>query len=738
MGRRLLPHHTEDLRRSGLGDEIIDALGFYSGTAAEIKGILGFDAGPGLVIPYPTYEGQEPFSRVKPDNPPIINGGPAKYLSPKGAQVRAYIPQRTWEALKGSKTPIIITEGEKKAAKAAQEGFPCIGLGGVWGFSQKHTLIPGLVNLKWDGRDVFLAPDSDHQSNRDVKLAVFTLERWLTELGASVSVLRFPPSAGGSKSGLDDFLVANGPDALRQLLGEARPSLFWEIEDVAGLPEHRRLKPLMALFKKLARLDGVEISPFRNLCKERLGISLSDFRAQRKTAQHEKQSKEMQVVAYAAQQQEAKAEQEAEQAMAKLSPKTLELLRDPALLYRVGAVAHQLGVAGEDENIRLLYLAITSRMLENPISITLKGESSSGKSYLTEKVCLLFPPSAYIAMTGMTRQALVYTDESYAHRTVIVFERPGMEAADYNIRTLQSEGRVVFETVVRDPETNQHYTKRIEKEGPTNFIFTTTAPELQPENETRHWSLLMDESQAQTAATKVESAKRYEGQGGFSGEKLAVWRQIQNELKPLRVGIPYARWLAEHTPDRPLRMRRDFNRVLALIEVVAIVHQQQRRTAEGDTLVAGLADYFMAKELMNQVFPASLAGINKKVEALVSEVGRLHQEKLISGELDPVVKPPEIALALHISPSSVSRWLRPAVEAGLVEPVSETAKGRIRSVRPGLGEKQAASALPSLEELADAFPELSQDFHVVHPLTGEEFALREQVEADEKNSQLVL
>lgn len=81
MGRRLLPHHMEDLRRSGLTDETIESLGFYSAAAAEVTDILSFDAGPGLVIPYRPYEGRQAFSRVKTDEPPIINGEPAKYLS---------------------------------------------------------------------------------------------------------------------------------------------------------------------------------------------------------------------------------------------------------------------------------------------------------------------------------------------------------------------------------------------------------------------------------------------------------------------------------------------------------------------------------------------------------------------------------------------------------------------------------------------------------------------------------
>jgi hypothetical protein len=169
-----------------LTDDTIKNLGFYSGNATEVERILGFDAGPGLVILYPCYGGADSFCRVKPDATPIIGNRPAKYLSPKGAPVRAYIPPRTAEALKDPKMQIIITEGEKKAARADQEGFPCIGLGGVWGFSQNHQLISDLAELRWKGREVYVAPDSDFATNPDVKSAVFTLERSLIVLGALV------------------------------------------------------------------------------------------------------------------------------------------------------------------------------------------------------------------------------------------------------------------------------------------------------------------------------------------------------------------------------------------------------------------------------------------------------------------------------------------------------------------------------------------------------------------------
>ena len=173
----LLPHHLQDLHRSGLSDETIRGLGFYSGSAAEVRAILAFDAGPGLVIPYPIYDTLELFSRVKPDSPPLIDGKLPKYLSPKGNLLQPYIPPRSWKTLRDPTSRLLITEGEKKAAKADQEGFPCIGLGGIYGFrDREHLFLPALEKVVWAGRDVVLVPDSDVGTNQNVRDAVWDVE----------------------------------------------------------------------------------------------------------------------------------------------------------------------------------------------------------------------------------------------------------------------------------------------------------------------------------------------------------------------------------------------------------------------------------------------------------------------------------------------------------------------------------------------------------------------------------
>jgi hypothetical protein len=98
-----------------------------------------------------------------------------------------------------------------------------------------------------------------------------------------------------------------------------------------------------------------------------------------------------------------------------------------------------LGLAGETVNAMILYLVMTSRLLQNILSAAIKGESGVGKNTLIEKVATLFPEDAHIFLSGMSKQALIYTDRDYKHRHLIIAEAEGLRAAEYNLRTLLSE-----------------------------------------------------------------------------------------------------------------------------------------------------------------------------------------------------------------------------------------------------------------------------------------------------------
>ena len=122
-----------------------------------------------------------------------------------------------------------------------------------------------------------------------------------------------------------------------------------------------------------------------------------------------------------------------------------------------------------------MYFAVTSRLLERPVSVAIKGPSSGGKSLSTELVLKLFPPSAFYALTAMSDRALAYSNEPLKHRHLVICEAAGMSAdfATYLIRSLLSEGRLRYETVEKTKVGLMP--KIIEREGPTGLLVTTTA-----------------------------------------------------------------------------------------------------------------------------------------------------------------------------------------------------------------------------------------------------------------------
>src|SRR5215212_10440721 len=183
-----------------------------------------------------------------------------------------------------------------------------------------------------------------------------------------------------------------------------------------------------------------------------------------------------------------------------------ELAKAPNILERFAAELAQSGVAGEARIAKLLYLAVTSRLLTRPVSIVLKGPSSGGKSHVVERVISFIPEGAYYALTAMSERTLAYSEEPIKHRFLVIYEAAGMsgEFATYLIRSLLSEGCVRYETVEKTSEGIKP--RLIEREGPTGLIVTTTAVKLHPENETRLLSLTVTDTQDQTRAVMAALA----------------------------------------------------------------------------------------------------------------------------------------------------------------------------------------------------------------------------------------
>src|SRR5690606_15546242 len=219
----------EDLARSGLGKKDLKKLDIIPTTGEDaVKLGLTFKAA-GYVIPYWTLDGKKTkFFRyryledVRSGFQKKTKSKPRRYEQPPSTPPEAYFPPYiNWKEIAKGDDDIIITEREKKAAIATKLGLPTIGLGGVWSFRSKRLgvdLVPSLQEFAWKNRRVYICFDSDAASTPDVRKAERFLADELLRQGAVVYIVRLPPSPDGGKQGLDDYLVAEGLESLKNLL----------------------------------------------------------------------------------------------------------------------------------------------------------------------------------------------------------------------------------------------------------------------------------------------------------------------------------------------------------------------------------------------------------------------------------------------------------------------------------------------------------------------------------------
>lgn len=193
----LAPEHYKDLQKSGLTDDTIQEAGIKSVPLDQINKKLRRKI-DGLKSMYeiPFDEGYSRFKLFYEDGKGFNKDGDKKpkYLARKGSGNRLYIPAAAESILDDASIPLEITEGEKKALKACQEGINCIAVTGLWNWKVKgeSELIECFNKIALDGRTVFITPDNDwlkpnsNGERKNLKQAVHGLAWLLIDRGATV------------------------------------------------------------------------------------------------------------------------------------------------------------------------------------------------------------------------------------------------------------------------------------------------------------------------------------------------------------------------------------------------------------------------------------------------------------------------------------------------------------------------------------------------------------------------
>lgn len=374
-------------------------------------------------------------------------------------------------------------------------------------------------------------------------------------------------------------------------------------------------------------------------------------------------------------------------------PDILELIIEPL---------SQIGLVGEEQNAKLLYLSGTSRFFDRIVSVIVKGQSSTGKSYTAEQVMKLFPESAFYTLTATSSKALIYTQADFRHRIIVFFEEATWNSnddSDYLKRSLLSEGRIEYETVV-DSEDGL-VGKRIVKEGPTGIWTTTTATRTHAENETRLLTVNSDDSPEQTARVLVSTARtRYS-----DPPDLTAFIELQNWIASgnTSVVILYSVELAKLIRPVANRIRRDFNVVLSLIEAHALIHQHNRKKDEKGSVIATIEeDFAVVRELVDNYLSE---GVDSSVPPIVRQVVVTLQSLLNSTKTQANIT--EVANAQGINKSNASRHVKRAIECGYIVN-EEIKKGCEAKLVLGEPMPEDGQVLPTVAQLLEAVQGVTQ------------------------------
>lgn len=244
MKNALSPHHAEQLARFKIPAELLRDAAVRSVTDFEAREALGLNGQysgkdlSGILFPYNSpIDGRRVSARIRLDYP--LDGDSGKYLSEQASK-HFFFPPAHKKDLTDAKVPVVVVEAEKSAlavtALSLRTGIKMIAfaIGGCWGWRRKtgKRLLadggskdetgpgPDFEIVTWRDREVYIAFDSNAESNPDVEIARNALARELASRGAKVRLVKIPNQLG--VNGPDDLIAVSDDATVGRCFLDAR------------------------------------------------------------------------------------------------------------------------------------------------------------------------------------------------------------------------------------------------------------------------------------------------------------------------------------------------------------------------------------------------------------------------------------------------------------------------------------------------------------------------------------
>lgn len=392
---------------------------------------------------------------------------------------------------------------------------------------------------------------------------------------------------------------------------------------------------------------------------------------------------------------------------AEIQQAALDMLKSETLLEQISRDIEDIGVAGERELALTIYIIMTSRLLNKPLSAIVQGASASGKSYIIETISGLMPPEAVVKAHDFSDQALYYLPSgSLVHKIVISGERVNennskdghAEKNTKAFREMVGSGELIKSVVIKGND-GKLETVIIRQQGPISYLESSTAAVIHEEDATRLLPLVTNESADQTE--KIIEAQRREDKGQTLDEdkRQQIIRRhhtLQRLLKPLSVRIPYIDSIS--LPTANIVTRRTYQQFISVIKTIAVLRQYQKtikidESSGQEYIEADEVDYSIARDLMIGVLSRKYSPLNQQSRDLLDKI----LEKVGT---DKEFFQKDCEMWCGLSNTTTRRRLYPLESAGIVT-VNKEKKPYIYKVeRPELADAVNLS-LPLPKEIAE-------------------------------------
>jgi hypothetical protein len=183
---------------------------------------------------------------------------------------------------------------------------------------------------------------------------------------------------------------------------------------------------------------------------------------------------------------------------------------------------------------------------------------------------------------------------------------------------------------------------------------------LEAQFEDRLFTIHPDESVDQTKRIIMMIMAKKSGKfQGLDQKTIDSWKKFHETLKPVDVLISFAEEIGRFITkdgDPLIATRRASNRVMTVIQSIACAYQHQRQRDSKNRIIAVIADYWMAYQVVQDAFRENMGGQDKKTEKYLAVI----QEK-------ERITPGNLAKIFRVSGAAISGWAWKSIQGGMIE-----------------------------------------------------------------------